>query len=176
MRSGPLSGITWGQRAKLSSISMGYRRDVHLVDFSQLSSAELIQFVDEHFGLFANERDENFPANVLSDLERGRVAIILRTEGFAIAFKGRRHRSSPGGIPADLMFLYVQPDYQGRGIGRDLVEAIKQSVAPGVPIVLTCEGAQRKDFFARLGFHVTEYSEVGDLYDMRWIAATPDAT
>lgn len=146
-----------------------------MVDFSQLSNAQLIQFVDDHFDLFANERDEKFPANVLSDLERDRIAIIRRMEGFAIAFKGRRHQSSPGGTPADLMFLYVLPEYQGQGIGKALVETIKQSVTPGVPITLKCEGVRRKDFFARLGFRVTEYSEDGDLYEMQWIAATSDA-
>jgi GNAT superfamily N-acetyltransferase len=146
-----------------------------LVDFSQLSNTQLIQFVDEHFDLFANERDEEFPANVLRDLERNLIAIIRREEGFAIAFKGRRYQSSPGGTPADLMFLYVLPEYQGQGIGRDLVETVRQSVTPEVPITLKCEGVRRKDFFARLGFHVTEYMEDGDLYEMHWSAATSDA-
>jgi len=146
-----------------------------LVDFSQLSNAQLIQFVDDHFDLFANERDEEFPGNVLRDLERDWVVIIRRTEGFAIAFKGRRHRSSPGGTSADLMFLYVLPEYQGQGIGKALVETVRQSVTPGVPVTLKCEGVRRKDFFARLGFLVTEYSENGDLYEMQWIAATSNS-
>jgi GNAT superfamily N-acetyltransferase len=145
-----------------------------LVNFSQLSSAQLIKFVDEHFDLFANERDGEFPANVLSDLERDRVATVHRIEGFAIAFKGRRHQSSPGGTPADLMFLYVQPEYQGQGIGKALVEAVRQLVTPGVPFTLKCEGMRRKEFFSRLGFAVTEYCEAGDLYEMQWSAMAQD--
>jgi GNAT superfamily N-acetyltransferase len=147
-----------------------------LVDFNQFSNAQLVQFVDEHFELFASERDEAFPENVLSELDRDTCAIARRAEGFAIAYKGRRYRFGTGSVPADLMFLYVRPESTGNGVGKALVETIKHSVTPGVPILLMCEGARRKDFFGRLGFHVTEYSEDGDLYEMQWIAAASDAT
>jgi GNAT superfamily N-acetyltransferase len=146
-----------------------------LIDFSQLSDTQLLQFVDEHFELFASERDEAFPDNVLSELEREIFAIVRRAEGFAIAYKGRRYLLSPGGTPADLMFLYVRPESAENGIGKALVETIKQSVTPGVPVNLKCEGARRKDFFCRLGFHVIGYSEEGDLYEMQWNAATSNA-
>ena len=74
---------------------------------------------------------------------------------------------SPGGIAADLMFLYVLPEHGGRGIGAALVEEIKISVTPGVSVKLKCEGTQRKEFFGRLGFDVTDYCEDSDLYEMQ---------
>lgn len=146
-----------------------------MVDFSQLSNTQLIQWVDEHFELFAGERGEDFPENVLYDLRRDVFAIVRRPEGFAIAFKGRRYRSTPGGIAANLMFLHVLPEHEGRGIGRALVEEVKKSVTPGVPLLLTCEGMRRKEIFERLGFAVTGYSNDGDLYEMQWNASAPDA-
>lgn len=146
-----------------------------MIDFSQLSNAQLIQWVDEHFELFASERDDDFPENVLYDLGRDNLAIVRRPEGFAIAFKGRRYRSTPGGLAANLMFLYVLPEHVGRGIGRALVEEVKKSVTPGVPVLFTCEGMRRKEIFGRLGFAVTGYSKDGDLYEMQWNAPAPDA-
>lgn len=147
-----------------------------MVDFSQLSNTQLIQWVDEHFELFAGERGDDFPENVLSKLGRDIFVFIRRPEGFAIAFKGRRYLASPGGIDADLMFLYVHPEYEGRGIGAALVEEIKMSVTPGVPVTLKCEGIRRKEFFGGLGFDVTKYWDNGDLYEMQWHAPAPDAT
>lgn len=146
-----------------------------MVDFSQLSNAQLIQWVDEHFGLFAGERGDDFPECVLSQLGRDTLAFIRRPEGFAIAFKGRRYRSTPGGFAADLMFLYVLPEHVGSGIGRALVEEVKKSVTPGVPVLLTCEGMRRRQIFGRLGFAVTGYSKDGDLYEMQWNTPAPDA-
>ena len=144
-------------------------------DFSQSTNAQLVQFVDDHFELFASERDDAFPDNVLSGLERDMFVIAHRPEGFAIAYKGRLHRSSPGGTPADLMFLYVRPESEGKGVGKALVETVKQSVTPGLPVTLKCEGTRRKEFFGRLGFDVTEYWEDGNLYEMRWNAAARGA-
>jgi GNAT superfamily N-acetyltransferase len=146
-----------------------------LVNFTELSDSELVQYVDEHFDLFASERDENFPNAVLSDIARGACAIVRRPEGFAIAFKGRRNRSGPRGYPADLMFLHVLPECQKKGIGSALFEEIKASVTPRLPITLTCEGARRKGFFQRLDFIVTEHWEDEDVYAMRWDPTTPHA-
>jgi GNAT superfamily N-acetyltransferase len=147
-----------------------------LVEFSQLSDTQLIQFVDEHFELFASDRHEGFSTNVLTGIERGAFVILRRQEGFAIAFKGRRYLASPGAIATDLMFLYVLPEHEGHGIGTTLVEEIKMSVTPGVPVTLKCEGMRRKELFGRLGFDVTKYWDDGDLYEMQWHAPAPDAT
>jgi GNAT superfamily N-acetyltransferase len=146
-----------------------------VVNFTELSDKDLIQFVDEHFDLFASKRDEDFPNAALRDIERDACAIVRRAEGFAIAFKGRRNRSGLGGFPADLLFLHVLPECQKNGIGSALFEEIKASVTPGLPITLTCEGARRKGFFQRLNFVVTEHWENEDVYAMRWDPTTSDA-
>jgi hypothetical protein len=82
---------------------------------------------------------------------------------------------SLGGTPADLMFLSVQLESAGNAIGKALVETIKQSVTPGVPVILKCEGARRKNFFGRLGFRVIGHWDEGDLYEMQCNTVTPVA-
>ena len=131
--------------------------------------------MDENFDLFASERDEDFPADVLRDIERGVCAIVRRAEGFAIAFRGRPSEPGRRGYPADLLFLHVPPEHEGNGIGSELVNAIKRAVIPGLPITLTCEGEKRKVFFDRLGFVATEHWEDEDLYAMRWDPETSHA-
>jgi GNAT superfamily N-acetyltransferase len=66
------------------------------------------------------------------------------------------------------MFVYVAPEFEGSGIASGLIEMVKAAVAPGVPVILQCEGTARKRFFERRGFVVTEWSQEIDTYYMRW--------
>lgn len=139
-----------------------------MTDFSQLSEEQILAFVDVHFNLFASERNDAFPANVLDELARGTFAIIRRKEGFAIAYKGRHYKFGTGFVEADLMFVYVAPEIEGKGIGTQLIEQVKAAVTPGVPIILKCEGAMRRQFFERRGFTIVEHYQDVDHYVMRW--------
>lgn len=145
-------------------------------DFTQLSEEQILAFVDAHFELFASERDEAFPGNVLGQLARGIFAIIRRKEGFAIAYKGRHYASGTGCVDADLMFLHVSPEFEKKGIGTQLIDQVKASVTAGVPMILKCEGNVRKQFFERRGFAIVKHYEDGDHYEMRWTPEEPAAS
>lgn len=54
---------------------------MQLVDFVQFSNTQLIQFEVEHFELFASDRREGFPTNLLTGIERGAFVILRRREG-----------------------------------------------------------------------------------------------
>lgn len=139
------------------------------MDFLRLDDEALVGFVDSNFAVFAAERSDEFPANVLDKVASGAFAFIRRSEGFAIAYKGRRYTAGLGGVEADLMFLYVDPLHKGRGIGKHLVEQVKAAVTPNLPIVLKCEGEGRKSFFEQCGFRTYEYFEDIDTYSMVWM-------
>lgn len=139
------------------------------MDFLRLTDEALVSFVDSNFALFAAERSVEFPANVLDKIGTGTFAFIRRSEGFAIAYKGRRYSAGPGGVEANLMFLYVDPSHEGRGIGKQLVEQVRAAVTPSLPIVLTCEGERRKKFFQRCDFRVQQFFEDIETYSMVWM-------
>jgi GNAT superfamily N-acetyltransferase len=96
-----------------------------MASFAHQSPAEIIEFIDSNFGLFSSERADDFPANVLDGIARGVFAVITLEEGFAVAYKGRRFTAGPGGIEADLMFLFVDLAYEGRGLGTQLMNRLK---------------------------------------------------
>lgn len=143
-----------------------------MIDFLRLDDEALVAFVDSNFAVFAADRSEEFPANVLAKIATGAFAFIRRREGFAIAYKGRLYTPGPGGVEADLMFIYVDPLYEGRGIGKQLVDQVKAAVTPDLPIVLKCAGQRRKAFFEQCGFRAYEYIIDIDTYAMVWMPNT----
>jgi GNAT superfamily N-acetyltransferase len=142
-----------------------------MIDFRQFSDENIVHFVNDNFEKFGSDKDEEFPANVLKHLAEGHFSIIRLQEGFALAFKGRRYIGGTGFQEADLMFLYVHPESNRKGIGTKLIEQVKASVTPEIPIILKCETKKRKEFFERRGFFVVEHYEEGDHFLMRWAPA-----
>ncbi|WP_373890092.1 GNAT family N-acetyltransferase [Massilia sp. DJPM01] len=92
---------------------------------SPLSPIQLVQYVDQNFNLFASDRDDKFPANLIGQVSGPSWAAIRREEGFAIVFKGRNELFGGDGENADLMFLHVLPEFQGKGIGTQIIEEAK---------------------------------------------------
>lgn len=137
-----------------------------MTNFMALSDVEVVEFIDRNFHLFAKERSEDFPSKHLRSLASGGTIIIRREEGFAMVRLGRDY---PFTIGAELMFLYVLPEYQGGGIGTQLVEQVKTAVKRSIPVELTCETQQRCRLFERSDFTVKNYHEQYDLYEMVWI-------
>lgn len=138
-----------------------------MTDFTLLSDGQILSFICDNFSLLAAERDPAFPDNVIPLLERGRFTVVRRTEGFALAFKGRRYTAGDGFVEADLMFIHVAKEYEGRGIGKQLVEQVKHEVTAGLPILLMCEGEDRRRFFEACGFAVVDVED--KCYQMRWM-------
>ncbi|OEZ85328.1 hypothetical protein JAB6_21770 [Janthinobacterium sp. HH104] len=75
----------------------------------------------------------------------------------------------PFNCGADLMFIYILPEFQGGGIGQKLVEQVKKHFNFRVPIELTCETSRRREFFERSDFIVAKYHQDYDMYHMKWI-------
>lgn len=139
-----------------------------MADFAQMSPEEVLAFVDSHRELFAGEFDHRFPANVARGLAGSLWITIRRREGFAILYKGVNSLLGNDGQNADLMFLHVLPEFEGRGIGAEIVEEAKSHVPAGRPCDVTCEGKRRKLFFERCGFGVAGHDIEADLYYMQW--------
>lgn len=132
-------------------------------DFSQLTIEEVVSFIDRNFSLFANDRDPDFPDDILAGVRQGEIILVRRKEGFALAFQGKRTRVKQ--YPADLLFLFVSPENLGQGIGQSMVEEVKRSVVPGLPILVQCEGIERRNYFEKQGFVVEdECPETGTYY------------
>ena len=74
------------------------------------------------------------------------------------------------GYIAFLSDVIVDPDYQGQGIGRKLVEScierIRQSMKPGYKVKLTLNAAQGKEaFYEKFGFRVRPNEHAGPAMD-----------
>ena len=78
-----------------------------------------------------------------------------------------------GGYVAFLSDVIVDPDYQGQGIGRTLVEAvierIKADMKPGYKVKLNLNAAKGKElFYDKFGFKVRPNEEAGAGMD-QWL-------
>jgi GNAT superfamily N-acetyltransferase len=142
-----------------------------MTDFTQFSPEQIVTYVDQHSHLFASEFDEEFPAN-LAGVSGPLWATIRRKEGFAIVFKGVSPLLGYDGANANLMFVYVLPEFAGKGLGTEIIEEAKAAVPSRRPIDVTCEGRARMDFFERCGFTLLEHDIEADLYHMQWTPAT----
>lgn len=77
------------------------------------------------------------------------------------------------GYVAFLSDVIVDPDYQGRGIGRTLVEMvisrIKDDMKPGYKVKLTLNSAKGKEpFYEKFGFRVRPNDDAGPGMD-QWL-------
>lgn len=123
-------------------------------DFSLLSAEEVVAFIDQNFHEFAKDRSPAFPRKILTGLKRGEIIAVQRKEGFAIAFAGKK--TPLDDAPADLLFVYVAPGYLKQGIGCSLIDEVRKAVVPGLPLLVQCEGDQRRKYFEKQGFIVED--------------------
>ncbi len=78
-----------------------------------------------------------------------------------------------GGYIAFLSDVIVDPNYQGQGIGRKLVEAsiskLKDEMKPGYKVKLTLNSAKGKEpFYEKFGFRVRPNDDAGPGMD-QWL-------
>ena len=78
-----------------------------------------------------------------------------------------------GGYVAFLSDVIVDPDYQGQGIGRTLVEAvikrIKDDIKPGYKVKLNLNSAKGKEpFYEKFGFKIRPNEDAGAGMD-QWL-------
>lgn len=103
-------------------------------------------------------------------VENAYLVLCVRDEGKAV---GVARLLWDGGYVAFLSDVLVSPPYQGRGIGRKLVEAVIQRIRddmkPGYKVKLTLNSAKGKEpFYERFGFRVRPNEEAGPAMD-RWL-------
>ena len=80
-----------------------------------------------------------------------------------------------GGYVAFLSDLIVDPGYQGRGIGRELVETvirrIREEMKPGYKVKLTLNSSRGKEpFYVKFGFRARPNEDAGAAMD-QWLSA-----
>ncbi len=80
-----------------------------------------------------------------------------------------------GGYVAFLSDLIVDPGYQGRGIGRELVETvirrIREEMKPGYKVKLTLNSSRGKEpFYVKFGFRARPNEDAGAAMD-QWLTA-----
>src|SRR5690242_3858582 len=92
-----------------------------MTDFTKLTDEEVVNYIDRNFHLFARVRSADFPSEHLLSLKMRTSCILRRKQGFALV----NQNIDASGVSADLAFLYVLPDFQGQGIGANIIEQAK---------------------------------------------------
>ena len=91
-----------------------------------------------------NYRDKPDGANILKS---------MKVESFWVAIEGDFIIGFASFIVDELMELYVHPKYQGKGIGRALVQYFcDQATEQGIDKVITTASLYAEGFYLRLGF------------------------
>ncbi|MEX2644767.1 MAG: GNAT family N-acetyltransferase [Gaiellaceae bacterium] len=87
------------------------------------------------------------------ELLRGSAAVVLARDGERVV--GFVTATSDGVLSASIPLLEVLPEYQGRGIGSELVRRLLAALDGLYMIDLSCD-AELEPFYARLGFRTLE--------------------
>jgi len=105
-------------------------------------------------------------------IDHAYMVLCARDEGKAI---GVVRLLWDTGYIAFLSDVIVDPDYQGQGIGRTLVEAcinrLKADMKPGYKVKLTLNSAKGKEpFYEKFGFKVRPNEDAGPAMDQWFIS------
>ena len=87
------------------------------------------------------------------ELLRGSAAVVLARDGERVV--GFVTAISDGVLSASIPLLEVLPDYQGRGIGTELMRRILARLDGLTMVDLSCD-APLEPFYARLGFQTLD--------------------
>lgn len=103
-------------------------------------------------------------------IDNAYMVICVRDEDKAV---GVARLLWDGGYIAFLADVIVDPEYQGQGIGRKLVEAsiqkLKDGMKPGYKVKLTLNSAKGKElFYEKFGFKVRPNDDAGPGMD-QWL-------
>lgn len=136
----------------------------------------MIQYLDsitpeEYMGMRKKVGWTQFPLEEARNcVENAYMVVCVRDEGKAI---GVVRLLWDGGYVAFLSDVIVDPAYQGRGIGRTLVESvikrIKDDMKPGFKVKLNLNAAKGKEpFYEKLGFRQRPNEDAGAGMD-QWL-------
>ena len=81
----------------------------------------------------------------------------MKAESFWVAIEGDVVIGFASFIVDELIALYVHPKYQGKGIGRALVQHFcNEATKQGIDKVITTASLYAEGFYLRLGFHAIQ--------------------
>lgn len=137
-------------------------------DFSALSNENVVNYLLEHYDdVGVGQPLPNMASEILDGIDSGEVAIEKRDGAFAVVCKANRKYPGQAGLiisyppQADLMILFVASDARGRGIGRELLEQVKDKYMEDQFMELVCAGEKRKALFEQAGFTVHGITQEG---------------
>ena len=112
------------------------------------------------------------PEEAKSSVENAYMMLCARDGDKAV---GAARLLWDGGYVAFLSDVVVDPAYQGRGIGRELTEAvirrIRDDMKPGCKVKLTLNSSRGKEpFYRKFGFRERPNEEAGAAMD-QWLTA-----
>jgi GNAT superfamily N-acetyltransferase len=107
---------------------------------------------EELRGFFARWPAAPSPERHVELLRRSLVAIVARDEGRVVGFATA---VGDGVLSAYIPLLEVLPEWQGRGIGSELVRRVLARLG-GLYMVDLCCDAELEPFYRRLGFAVLD--------------------
>ncbi|MBI1891255.1 MAG: GNAT family N-acetyltransferase [Burkholderiales bacterium] len=139
-----------------------------MVDFTQLTDTQIVDFVADHFFEFSDDLPpQEFPKNIHNGIKRGDLVILKDSHGFAVVARANRLRrgdNTPLPPNAELIFIYVAPEARGRRVARAMIEEIKAQYMEDQALELFCVGSDRRRMFEACGFRVIENES--DTYTM----------
>lgn len=134
-------------------------------NFLNMSDRDVMDFINNNFSEFSihEMKDSDF-SKYLSGLEDGKTLIVKCEDGFAVLDNGCYEKRGALSLSKQnsLVFIYVNPDARGKGIGNLL--ATKAIEHFNCDLELICEGEKRKCIFEKIGFIVKSVYE--DSYTM----------
>ena len=93
----------------------------------------------------------NYPERVLKALNNSETVLTAWSNGKLIALV---NVIDDGELTAYLHYLLVHPEYQGNGIGRNLLKKVKEKYSNYLYLILIAENEALIDYYRKEGFDV----------------------
>ncbi|MBD2198129.1 GNAT family N-acetyltransferase [Calothrix parietina] len=119
-------------------------RDLSIIHIAAIKALPATFYSPEELLAWRNNRDR--PDN-------GNIFKLIKADNFWVAVIDNVITGFASYIDDELIALYVHPQYQGRGIGRNLVEHFcDRAREQGIDRVMTTASLYAEGFYSRLGF------------------------
>ncbi|MBD2357307.1 GNAT family N-acetyltransferase [Tolypothrix sp. FACHB-123] len=119
-------------------------RDLSAIHIAAIKALPATYYSQKELLAWRNYRDRPDDANLFK---------IIQADNFRVAVVDDVVTGFASYIADELIALYVHPKYQGRGIGRILVQHFcEQAMEQGIDRVMTTASLYAEGFYSRLGF------------------------
>ncbi|GJJ01903.1 hypothetical protein RugamoR64_24410 [Duganella rhizosphaerae] len=135
-----------------------------IYDFTAMDDSGIALFVQNHLKDFGEPNSEGKQGEILKNIEHGYVVERL-PHGFAIINPGLDDDGD-----ATLVYLYAAIPRQG--VGKTLIERVRQRYGKTKRIILLCYGEERLKYFTKNGFEVLK-NDGDEVYAMGYPPSVP---